>query len=92
MNDWEIKKQYQALKLGDQWTIGEISGDAIIINDGIYAYYKWETKEAAEKAAQSYNEYEGSEWLGQHGFIFESDLDDYEEEMIELYRLFGAIK
>jgi hypothetical protein len=42
-----------------------------------------------------YKAYEGYEWLGQHGYgndtINADEIDDMDPEMVELYRLFGAV-
>lgn len=89
-------KSYEVLKDGDRYTIGEKIDGMLIINDGICGYYWWDTKEAAQKAADAYNAYEGSEWLGQHGYgndtINADELWDTDAEMVELYRLFNAIE
>ena len=92
-------KNYQVVKENDgRYTIGEFDDDykAYIINDGIYGYYHWSTKTAAQEAAKAYNEYSGNEWLGQHGYgndvIREGDMDDADPDMIELYRLFDAVE
>jgi hypothetical protein len=90
-------KNYKVIKDGDRYTIGEYSEsyDAYIINDGICNYYWWDTQEAAQEAADTYNVYDGMEWLGQHGYgndtIDSDEIDDMDAEMVTLYRLFGAV-
>ena len=92
-------KKYQVVKENDgRYTIGEYDEGykAFIINDGIYGYYHWDNEAAAQEAAKAYNEYQGNEWLGQHGYgndvIREGDMDDADPDMIELYRLFDAVE
>lgn len=91
-------KNYEVIKDKGRFTIGEFdpSYNAYIINDGICNYYWWGTKEEAQEAAEAYNEYEGEEWLGEHGngndVIYEDEIEDVSEEMLELYKLFGAVK
>lgn len=91
-------KNYKAIKEGEGYTIGNWDNDrkAYIINDGIYGYYRWKSKEEAQRAAEAFNEYEGCEWLGQHGYgndiiDLDEDGDCCSDEMIELYLLFGAV-
>jgi len=91
-------KNYRVIKEGDRFTIGswDEGYKAYIVNDGIYGYYYWDSEQEAQAAADTYNAYEGCEWLGQHGYgndtISESEIDDMDAEMVELYRLFNAIK
>lgn len=89
---------YEVIEDHGRFTIGEFdpSSTAYIINDGICNYYWWDTKEAAQEAADAYNEYDGEEWLGQHGYgndvIHEDEIDTVDEKMLELYKLFGAVR
>ena len=90
-------KNYKVLKEGNRYTIGEWdeSYQAYIMNDGIYGYYWWDREHDAQIAADTYNVYDGNEWLGQHGYgndtISEDEIDDMDSEMVELYKLFNAI-
>lgn len=89
-------RHYKVYKVGSRYTIGEFdeSYNAVIINDGICQYYWWDTPEAAQEAADAYNAYNGEEWLGQHSYgndyIHADEADSCSQEMIDLYRLFGA--
>lgn len=91
-------KNYKVIKDGERYTIGEWDEcrKAYIINDGICTYYWWDTADAAQEAADAYNAYEGYEWLGQHGYgndtISADEVDDMDTDMVDLYRLFGAVK
>jgi len=91
-------KNYKVIKDGDRYTIGnwDDSYNAYIINDGICNYYWWDTEEAAQEAADAYNEYEGCEWLGDHGYgsdtLTADEAETMDPEMVALYRLFGAIE
>ena len=91
-------KNYKVVREGDRYTIAhwDEARDAFIINDGIYGYYWWDSEEDAQKAADAYNAYDGQEWLGQHGYgndtISQDEIDSLDLEMVELYRLFGAIE
>lgn len=93
-----MSKNYKVLKEGNRYTIGEYDEGykAYIINDGICQYYWWDNEEDAQAAADAYNAYEGQEWLGQHGYgndtIDADEIDDMDPDMVELYRLFGAVK
>ena len=93
-----MAKNYTVIKEGERYTIGEWDDgyQAYIVNDGICQYYWWDSEEDAQVAADAYNAYEGPEWLGQHGYgndtIEEDEIDDMDPEMVELYRLFGAVK
>lgn len=91
-------KNYTVIKCEDgRYTIGEYHKgyQSYIINDGICDYYHWDTAEDAQAAADAYNAYEGCEWLWEHGYgndrIYEYEIDDMDSDMVELYRLFGAI-
>lgn len=90
-------KNYIVIKEGNRYTIGEYDEGykAYIINDGICGYYYWDTEHEAQIAADTYNTYDGCEWLGEHGYgndkIDEEDIDNMDVEMVELYRLFNAI-
>lgn len=90
-------KNYTVIKERDRYTIGEYDEGykAYIINDGICQYYYWGTKEAAQAAADAYNAYDGSEWLGEHGYgndrIYLGEINDVDADMVDLYRLFGAV-
>lgn len=89
-------KNYEVIKDGERYTIGQYDAGygAFITNDGICQYYWWGTPEDAQAAADAYNTYEGPEWLGQHGHgndrISADEADTCSQEMIDLYRLFGA--
>ncbi|MFA6662319.1 MAG: hypothetical protein WCS56_04735 [Bacilli bacterium] len=91
-------RNYKVINEGNRYTIGQWDNryQAYIINDGVYGYYYWNTEEEAQCAADAYNRYEGCEWLGHHGYgndiINEAEIDDIDEEMVELYRLFNAIR
>lgn len=91
-------KSYEVIKEGREYTIAEYDKGykAYIINDGIYGYYYWTSQGAAQKAADAYNTYEGSEWLWQHGYgnnrITADEIEDMPEDMVALYRLFGAVE
>ena len=88
-------KNYKVIKQDERYTIGQYDEGygAYITNDGICAFYYWDNKEDAQAAADALNKFEGNQWLGQHGygndFLREEDIDDYDQEMIDLYRLFG---
>lgn len=87
-------KNYRVIKDYDRYTIGEYieTANAYIINDGICQYYWWGDQYAAQEAADAYNEYEGPEWLGQHGYGNDRIPEDYEDEnLVNLYRLFDAV-
>lgn len=92
-------KNYRAIKAGNKYIIGNYDEnlDLYDVTDGIFGYYKWDTEEEAQEAAEALNEYEGSQWLGQHkegNDIIDLDDDDccYSDEMLELYLLFGAVR
>jgi hypothetical protein len=95
----DMARDYEVIKEYDRYTIGEYDDGykAYIINDGICGYYHWPTEAEAQAAADAYNAYDGWEALGQHGYgndiIDRADEDfDPDDEMFELYRLFGAIE
>lgn len=89
-------KHYTPIKEGNRYTIGEYDEDykAYIINDGICRFYWWNSRDDAQAAADAYNAYNGLEWLGQHGygndFIHSDEADTSDQDMIDLYQLFGA--
>ena len=86
-------KNYSPIQNGEKWTICEFNDDSIIINDGIYKYYWWNSKEEAKKAADAYNSYEGKyppkkgEKLRLHDQVYLAD----DKETIRLYTLFDAL-
>jgi hypothetical protein len=92
-----MNKNYKVIKEGNRYTIGQWDEGykAYIINDGIYGYYWWDNQKEAQEAANAYNNYNGCEWLGQHGYgndiIDEDDMWDTDAEMVDLYKLFRAI-
>ena len=91
------KKNYQVIKEGNRYTIAEWDEGykAFIINDGIFQSYYWDTEIEAQNAAEKYNNYQGCEWLAQHGYgndkIYKSEIKEYDKEMIALYEAFNAI-
>jgi hypothetical protein len=89
-------KSYKVIQSGNEYTIGEWDDgyQAFIVNDGICGYYWWSTAEAAQKAADAYNSYEGPEYLGQHGYGNDliTNTDDVSQEMYKLYELFNAVR
>lgn len=88
-----MSKGYEVIKEGERYTIGKRLDDAFITNDGICNFYFWDTEHDAQRACEAYNEYEGCEWLGEHGNgndrLEPDETDDM--ELYELYRLFDAI-
>lgn len=94
-------KKYEVIKDGKEYMIGiRLRPDAIHTEDGIFNYYWWETKEEAQKAADMLNEYnrlQKPHFLDQvkrygNSIIFESEVDDYDPEIVKIHRVFGAIK
>lgn len=98
-DDWEddLIHHYKAIKESDRFTIGEYDKGykAYIINDGICGYYFWDTEEKAQQAADAYNSYDKWEELGKHGYgndrITFDEIDEIDEDIVELYRLFHAV-
>jgi len=96
-----MSKNYKVLAENGRYTIGEYDEGygAYIVNDGICNYYWWDTEYDAQAAADAYNNYDGCEWLGQHGYgndiipaeELEEMLDTY-PEMVKLYELFNAVE
>lgn len=89
-------RNYKPIKNYNEWTIGETTehGEAII-NDGICGVYWWNSEAEAADAAAAYNNYEGIEGLGQHGYgndrLSLAEQVSAEPELLELYRLFNAV-
>lgn len=85
---------YEPVKYGDKYTIAEFDDEykAYIINDNIYGFYTWNTKAEAQRACDLCNNYYGETFLYQHQPIFENELDDYDEELIEIYEAFNMVK
>ena len=95
-------RHYKAVKEGDgYYCIAEYDASyhAYIVNDGIYGYYHWETEDAAQEAADAYNAYDGVCFLNKHGYgndsmtaaEAEEELEYGDPELVQLYKLFGAI-
>lgn len=91
-------KNYKPLKYGNCYTIGQYDDDykAIIINDGIYGWYTWENVEAAQNAADAYNNFMGNEWLKNKRYgtvetITDANIDDYDLDTVSLYGAFGLV-
>jgi len=99
-----MEKNYTVIKANDgRYTIGQYDEEyeAYIVNDGICNYYWWDSEAEAQLAADAYNEYDGFEFyegLGNHGYgydtITQDDIENYDLDtaLINLYRLFHAIK
>lgn len=91
--------KYEVVKCADNdYTIGHYDSGygAYIINDGICGYYHWDSSEEAQAAADAYNDYDGPEWLGQHGYgndtICFDEIESCDPKMVHLYRMFGAVE
>lgn len=86
---------YKVIKDGSRYTIGTyMDADTVIVNDGICGYYWFDTKAAAQAAADAYNEYDGAgNYLHEHGYgndiISRYECED--EDLLWLYSQFGAV-
>lgn len=88
----EMNNKYKVYKIGDKYTIGIYDeGYKAIILDDIFDHFFWNTEEAAQAAADAYNNYEGIEFLGQMKKNGEKSIaaDCLTEEEIKLYELFN---